>query len=138
MAATREELRDHLTAVIEAAKELPREDRSFLADSFLDELEMQYQLVPRSQATRWEEPAPSRFRLAGSPFAWVAAILASLFVLPVVFLSFFVLLHVLFHPPIFLLAIVLLLLFRFGRPGMRRRGPWGRGPGGANMSNYRF
>src|SRR5438270_13748629 len=68
MAATREELRDHLTAVIEAAKELPREDRSFLADSFLDELEMQYQLVPRRSVAEQAQPGPPRPRSTGSPF----------------------------------------------------------------------
>src|SRR5918911_1511540 len=132
MAATREELRDHLAAVIEAAHELPKEDRTYLADSFLDELERQYQLVPRSRTARQNEPGPGRRRFAGSPFVWFLAPLGLLFLLPFLLLSFFVLIH----PPVLLLAVVLLLLFRFGRPGMRRGGPWGHGPRGRNMSRY--
>lgn len=134
MAATREDLRDHLAAVIEAARELPQEDRTYLADGFLDELEKQYQLVPRSQAARWEERTPGRSRFAVPPFAWIAALIPALFLLPLLFLSFFVLVH----PPVFLLAILVLLLFRFGRPGMGRGGPWGRGPRGRNMSRINF
>jgi hypothetical protein len=132
MAATREELRDHLAAVIEAAHELPKEDRTYLADSFLDELERQYQLVPRSRAARRDEPRPGRLRFAGSPVLWLLAPLGFLVLLPILLLSFFVLIH----PPVLLLALVLLLLFRFGRPGMRRGGPWSHGPRRGTMSHH--
>jgi hypothetical protein len=121
MAASRDELRDHLAAVIEAARELPKEDRAFLADSFLDELDKQYQLVPRSGPLSWSDPGPRRPRISGFPFIWVPVLLVVLFALPFVMFSSFVFVH---HPVI-LLALMLLVLFRFGRPGMRRRGPWG-------------
>lgn len=136
MAALRQDLRDHLTAVIEAAQELPREDRSYLADSFLDELERQYQLVPRDAGARRSEPSPARPRFAGFPFGRSAApiglILLSLLFLPVVVLSFFVLVH----PPVFLFVVLLLVLFRFGRPGWRRGGPWRYGSRGGGMAHY--
>jgi hypothetical protein len=125
-------------AAIEAAQELPREDRSYLADSFLDELETQFQLVPRSGAARRTEVHSDRPRFAGFPFGWWPApvgllfLLSALFLLPVLVLSFFVLIH----PPVLLLALVLLFLLRFGRPGMRRGRPWQRGPRRGGTSYY--
>jgi hypothetical protein len=49
MATSREDVRDHLVAVLEAAQELPRDHREYLADVFMDELNGKYQLVPRTQ-----------------------------------------------------------------------------------------
>ena len=49
MALPRDELRDHLVAALEAAPELPRDNREYLADVFLDELDARYKLVPRSR-----------------------------------------------------------------------------------------
>jgi hypothetical protein len=48
MESQRDELRDHLVAALEAAPELPRDDRAYLADTFLDELDARFELVPRS------------------------------------------------------------------------------------------
>ena len=128
MTASREDLRDHLSAVIEAARELPKEDRSFLADNFLEELEKQSQLVPRSMATRQSAPRPARPGFPGFATSWrpgrlVLMVLLGLLLLPVLMGSLFVLIH----PPVLLLALVLFVLFRFGRPGMRHGGPWGNG-----------
>lgn len=125
MTATRDELRDHLTAVIEAARELPREDRTFLADTFLDDLDRQYRLVPRSTGSDMQVSSrPSRH--VGFPLGWgkiaLLAVLA-LFVLPLLFSSLFALAH----PPIFLFVLVLFLVFRFARPGRSWRGPRGGG-----------
>ena len=47
MGMTRDELRDHLLASLEAAPELARENRGDLADVFLDELDAHFMLVPR-------------------------------------------------------------------------------------------
>ena len=137
MATTREDLRDHLVAVIEAAQELPKEDRSYLAESFLDELERQFQLVPRSRAAQRAEADSAWPRFAGSPFRWWPAPVGLLFLLPVLFLPVLVLsFFVLVHPPVFLLVLVLLLLFRFGRPGLRGGRPWHDGPRRGTMSRY--
>lgn len=125
MTATRDELRDHLTAVIEAARELPREDRTFLADTFLDDLDRQYRLVPRSTGSDMQVSSrPSRhvgFSLGWGKIALLAVL--ALFVLPLLFSSLFALAH----PPIFLFVLVLFLVFRFARPGRSWRGPRGGG-----------
>lgn len=139
MTATREELRDHLTAVIAAAQELPKEDRSYLADSFLDELETQYQLVPRVAGSRQKGGGRARRPFAGSFLGWPPLPVGLMFLLPLLLLpffllSFFVLVHVFFHPPVFLLVLALLLLFRFTRPRQRRGGGW-QGPHRGNMSD---
>jgi hypothetical protein len=132
MTTTREDLRDHLTAIIEAAQELPKEDRPYLADSFLDELETQFQLVPRERGAQRTGADSARPWFTGSPLGWWPALVGLMFLLPVLLLSFFVLVH----PPVFLLALVLLLLFRFGRPGMRRGRPWQHGPRRGGMSHH--
>lgn len=49
---TRNDVREHLIAVIRASEELPPEDREHLADVFLDELERTHQLVPRAAYSR--------------------------------------------------------------------------------------
>jgi hypothetical protein len=134
MATNRDELRDHLAAVIEAAHELPKEDRSFLADSFLDELEVRYQLVPRGSAVERSEVSPARSRSTGFPLGWWPVPIGLMFVLPLLIVATLLSLFVLVHPPIFLLALILFVLFRFSRPGWRRGRPWGRGPWGRNMS----
>ncbi len=59
MATSHEDLRDHLIAVLEAAPELPHDDREHLADVFLDELHAGYQLVPRAQHRSSRASAPS-------------------------------------------------------------------------------
>lgn len=133
MAATREELREHLTAVIEAAQELPREDRTYLADTFLDQLETQFQLIPRSATTqRGDRPsAGPRFpglRLGRGALPIGVMLLLAVLALPFLLVSMFVLVHL----PVFLLAVALLLVFRFSRRGR----PWRYGPRGGNTARY--
>lgn len=127
MAADRDQIRDHLAAVIEAARELPREDRTYLADTFLDELESNYQLVPRSGAGRQLRTSSrpswlSEFSGGWSPFRVGVMIVLAMLLLPFAMFALFGLMH----PPVFLLLVVLLLIFRSGR----RRGPRYRRPGG--------
>jgi hypothetical protein len=122
MAASREELRDHLNAVIEAARELPQEDRVYLADTFLDELDRQYQLVPRSRGAQQVERRGDVPAYSGFGFAWLFVPFGLMFLLPVVVLT---VVHV--HAPVFLLAVVFLMVFRFFGLGVRR-GPGLHGP----------
>jgi hypothetical protein len=134
MATTREDLRDHLTAVIEAAQELPKEDRSYLADSFLDDLETHYQLVPRSQGVPRTDASSSRPKFTGFPFGWWPAPIGLLFLLPVLLVSMFVFVH----PPFLLFGLILLFVFRAGRPRMRRGGPWQQGSERGGTSRFNF
>jgi hypothetical protein len=123
--ANRDEIRDHLAAVIEAARELPKDDRSYLADTFLDDLESRYQLVPRSNDGRQRPVRSGPTWLSGFPGGWSPLrlglmVLLALIVVPAA-------LGLLIHPPILVLIIVLLLVFRSGaRRGPRWRGPRGR------------
>jgi hypothetical protein len=84
MTTSRDELREHLVAAIEAAPELSKESRQHLADVFLDQLHADYDLVPRGTGKR-----PQTFRQPGSPWwrrHWVpivCAIVFFVFVLPV-------------------------------------------------------
>lgn len=123
MTADRDEIRDHLSAVIEAARELPKDDRVFLADTFLDDLEKHYQLLPRSrgggQPVRKPRQSPfTGFTSARSPFPIGLMILLAVVLVPVVMMTF----AVFAHPPVLLLAVLLLLLFRSGfRRGPRHR-----------------
>src|SRR5947209_17157436 len=48
MSTPRDDLKNELVAVIEAARELPEGDRDYLADVFLRELDTRYNLVPRT------------------------------------------------------------------------------------------
>lgn len=124
MTADRDEIRDHLQAVIEAARELPKDDRAYLADTFLDDLEKHYQIVPRGtgrQTGAKSRPSP----LAGLSFGrgpipvGLMILLAVLFV-PVAITA----LALAIHPPIILLAVLLFLLFRSGAfRGPRHRRP---------------
>lgn len=125
MSADRDEIRDHLAAVIEAARELPRDDRAYLADTFLDDLETRYQLVPRqargrrplSSGTSWLPALPAGWPLLRLGFL----VLAAMVVVSVAMLAF----SVLIHPPVLLLLVLLFLVFR----STTRRGPRRRGPG---------
>ncbi len=132
MAATREDLRDHLTAVINAGQELPAEDRPYLADTFLNDLEARFQLVPRSHDTPPAESTSSRPRFAGfagrGPVSIGVMVLLAVLCLPLLMMSFFVLIH----PPVFLLALALLVFFRFGRHRSHRSYGSRRG----DMSHY--
>jgi hypothetical protein len=123
----RDEIRDHLTAVIEAARELPKQDRTYLADTFLDDLESRYQIVPLSGPRR-QQPSVSGsswlsdFSSGWSPLRVGVMILAVMLLLPLVAGAFFFAVH----PPVLLLLVILFFVFRSGR----RRGPRRRGPGG--------
>lgn len=121
MAASREDLRDHLLAVLEAAPELPREDRAYLADTFLDELDTRFELVPKTgRASPAASVAPRGNGPIRQEMGWwpVAAALAAL-----TFLIFAVTAPLLAfgHPPIFLLVIAFFILMRFRRPWMWHR-----------------
>jgi hypothetical protein len=60
MAATHDELRDDLVAAMEASPELDTESRAHLADVFLDRLNSEYRLVPKSEPVRRSyAPAPN-------------------------------------------------------------------------------
>jgi hypothetical protein len=64
----REDLRDHLVAALQAAPELPPEERAHLADVFLDELDTRFELVARSGATSWKAgPEDVLRRMTASP-----------------------------------------------------------------------
>lgn len=124
MTADRDEIRDHLQAVIEAARELPKDDRAFLADTFLEDLEKRYQLVPRGTG----QPTPAQSRrspLAGLPFGRGPLpvglmFLLAVLVVPVALAAF----ALAIHPPIILLAVLLFFLFRSGAVrGPRHRRP---------------
>lgn len=124
MSTDRDEIRDHLQAVIEAARELPRDDRAYLADTFLDDLEKHYRLVPRD-ALRQTEATSRRAPLSGlslgrSPLPIGLVILLAVLVVPLALGA----LAVAVHPPIILLAVLLFLLFRSGAfRGPRHRRP---------------
>jgi hypothetical protein len=119
MTASRAELREQLLATLHAAEELPRDERSHLADSFLDHLEADFRLVPRSaidsgsgipNARRGRSLRGSAERPSGRPpllYAWFP------FVLVLLVTATFV-----FHAP-FLPLLGILLIARFAL-----RGPW--------------
>lgn len=131
METQREELHEHLVAVLEAAQELPREDRGHLADVFLDELDAKFRLVPRTQDRR------EAFQSNGQTLAplwrrwW--PLLAAGFALFVLLPSVLWLVglavgfghpghHYGYHPPFFFLPLLFFLLFvRFSRHWARRR-----------------
>ncbi len=123
MTTDRDEIRDHLQAVIEAARELPKDDRTYLADTFLDDLEKQYQLVPRG-AGRQSAASPGAglggLSLRRGPLPIALGILLAVLFVPVVLTAF----AVVVHPPFILLAVLLFLLFRSGAfRGPRHRRP---------------
>ncbi|HEX6506846.1 MAG TPA: hypothetical protein VF221_04365 [Chloroflexota bacterium] len=97
MTTSRDELRESLVAAIEAAPELPKENREHLADIFLDRLNAEYDLVPRGPGRRPQPARPAGGAAWGKPWVPIALVLAFLvFVLPAV-------VH---HFPIFLLVLV--------------------------------
>jgi hypothetical protein len=121
--------------VIEAAHELPKEDRAFLADSFLDDLETQYQLVPRSQVPSRSDAGASQPAFAAPPFGR-GPVFFPLW-LPFLFLPvLFVTLAVLIHAPFFLAILIPFFLFRFLGWGRGRRGRWQYGPPRGTTSRY--
>lgn len=121
MSTTREDLRDHLVAVLAAAPELPEDEREHLADVFLDRLDADYQLLPRGQAV--SEPGRPRPRGAPDPFifwrAWPIPIglIGLVLLLPLLLISAFVFVH----PPIFLFALLIFLVLRSRMWRPRRR-----------------
>ena len=101
MATSRDELREHLVAAMEAAPELPRGDRQHLADVFLDQLNADYELVPRGTGgTPRSARRPNR---GGGTPRWVKIALVLAFLIFVVPAAF----H---HFPIFLLVVVAVFL----------------------------
>lgn len=114
MATTRDELREHLLAVIEAAPELPKDGREHLADVFMSELDAGFRLVPRSEDPQVAaNPSPPRFIGPPAYSKWAPMLPLALFLLiPLFFIGF--------HAP-FLFLGVLLLFVRFAHPWGRRR-----------------
>ena len=105
---SRNELREHLVAAMEAAPELRSEDRHHLADVFLDRLDEDFDLVPRGAGAKPRSAdaggAPPWWTTRWAKVAMVAAIV--LFVIPAAF-------H---HFPIFLLgALVVFFVMRRSR-----------------------
>jgi hypothetical protein len=83
MATSREEFREQLVAAVEAAPELPREDRQYLADVFLDRLNAEYDLVPRGTGRRPLREKPDGKGAGRVPWLPIALLLAFLiFVIP--------------------------------------------------------
>jgi Flp pilus assembly protein TadB len=115
---SRDELRDDLRAMINAAPELGEEERDHLADVFLDRLEEGYRLVPRGQDLA--EPARPAPRRAGFPipFAWPLGLFALMAVVWLLASSLFFAAH---HAPVFLFVILIFLALRFFVWGPRRR-----------------
>ncbi len=128
MTTSREELRDHLIAVLQAAPELPRDDREYLADVFLDELDAGYQLVPRSRRgnVQGEVRAALNALLQAGRGWWpvIAAVFALFVVVPsVVWLAtagFATHVHG-HHPFGFVPFLIFLFLVRFLGPWSHRR-----------------
>jgi hypothetical protein len=125
MAATHDELRDDLVAAMEASPELDSESRAHLADVFLDRLNSEYRLVPKSEPVRRSHarvpnPAPMpRARRRGYDFPPVFGLAIIVFIGLVVFahVSFAALL------PILIFFLVFRAVFRGGR--RRQWGPRG-------------
>jgi len=122
MASSRDDLRDNLLAALQAAPDLPAEDRSHLADTFLDSLDRDFLLVPRSQASQARSvPNPtSRPRFTAGRVWWP---------LPGAFIGLMLLAWLLLisafafhHAPFFLFIILFFVAFRVIRPRMHRRG----------------
>lgn len=117
MTTSRDELRNHLVAVIEAARELPPDSREQLADGFLDEMNRQFNLVPRGSGARRSRPAMRDLngwlpQMRG--WQLLAGMVGVLLLLPLILVTGFVLLHLVpFALP------VLLFIFVF-RPRMGR------------------
>jgi hypothetical protein len=123
MDRSNEDLRTHLMAVIEAAPELPRDDREHLADVFLDELHRGYDLIPRSaQQRRRADFGPVRQAVGRTTHQWWLIALASLAFL-------LILPNILFaavgsgphahHPPALLFVVLFIVAMRFFGPGRR-------------------
>jgi hypothetical protein len=112
---SRDELREDLRAMINAAPELGEEERDHLADVFLDRLEEGYRLVPRGQdIAQPARPAPGR---GGFPFAWPVGVFALMAVVWLLVSSVFVAAH---HAPVFLFVILIFFALRFFVWGPRR------------------
>jgi hypothetical protein len=131
MESHREDLHDHLVAVLEAAPELPREDRRHLADVFLDELDAQFRLVPRTQDRQAAFQTNEQTLVSVLRRWWPA--LAAGFALLVLLPSVLWLVglavgyghpghHYGYHPPFFFAPLLFFLLFvRFSRHWARRK-----------------
>jgi hypothetical protein len=122
MAATHDELRDELVAAMEASPELDTASRAHLADVFLDRLNSEYRLVPKSEPVRQSytatpNPAPMpRARRRGFDFPPMFG-LAVVVVIALVAFG-----HVSLGP--LLPIVIVLLVFRAVMRG-GRRGQWG-------------
>ena len=120
MTKTRDELREHLLAALEAAPELPKEDRGHLADAFLDSLDRDFELVPRSPAAQ-RRPVSSVPRteppIAGFRLWWPAPGIIALLLLSFAIVSVFAF-H---HAPVFLFVILFIVAARFFGPWRGRR-----------------
>jgi hypothetical protein len=125
MEASREDLRERLVAALEASPELEAEQRQYLADVFLNKLDEDYQLVPRSGApgrhratSVWHGPAAANNIERMYP-------VSRRFIFFLVFL--FLVLTVSFHAPGFILmGLAFFIFWRFFGVGVGHRGWQGR------------
>jgi hypothetical protein len=118
MEPDREELRTDLLAMLNAAPELPQDDRGSLADVFLDKLQAGYEVVPRTRAQS-ARPAPRQRPTPTFP-GRAAAVAGFLLLISVLWMTAMSVgaphWH---HPPVFLFPLLVLLVLRLrrGRPG---------------------
>ena len=115
MTTSRDELRNHLVAVIEAARELPPDSREQLADGFLDEMNRQFDLVPRGSGARRSRPAMRDLnawlpQMRGWPL--LAGVVGLLLLLPLLLFTGFLLLHLV---PFALPLLLFVFVFHPGR-----------------------
>ncbi len=124
MVASRDELRERLVAALEASPELDKDHRQYLADVFLNKLDEDFQLVPRSGMARQRTAAASSplsgrgeeilSRFAG---AWRLLIFVPILLL-VLTLAWAP------HPSFFLVAIAFFVFWRFFWAGPRHHRGW--------------
>jgi hypothetical protein len=120
MEPDREELRTDLLAMLNAAPELPQDDRGSLADVFLDKLQAGYQVIPRTRAES-VRPVPRQPRPLVFPGR--AAVIAGFLFLMFMSMLWMTVMSVgaghWHHPPVFLFPLLVLLVLRLrrGRPG---------------------
>jgi len=105
MTTSRDELRNHLVAVIEAARELPSDSREQLADGFLEEMNRQFDLVPRGSRPAMRDLNAWLPQMRGWPL--LAGVVGLLLLLPLLLVTGFLMLHMVpFALPLLLFVFV--------------------------------
>jgi hypothetical protein len=124
MVASRDELRERLVAALEASPELDKDHRQYLADVFLNKLDEDFQLVPRSGMARQSAPATlSRGSGRGDDvLTRLAGAGRFLILLPIVLLV--LTLAWAPHPSFLLVALAFFVFWRFFWAGPRHYRGW--------------